>query len=165
MTGVAASPSGRKALALAIAVPALLWGGAALIAERVFNLPPCEMCMWQRWPHMAALALGLIALLLRNQPVSKLLVWLAALAILVSGGIGAFHAGVEYGWWEGMSECTTNLKNSGDLMKDIMAAPLIRCDTAPWTLAGISLAGFNAIFSALGAALIAYFLTRRGSAQ
>ena len=147
MQAVMADKAGRTALFSAIAIPALLWGGAALVAQRWFGLFPCEMCMWQRWPHMAALALGLIALLLRNQPVSRLLVALAALAIAVSGAIGLFHAGVEYQWWQGFTQC-------------IMSAPLVRCDVAPWTLAGISLAGFNAIFSVAGAVWIAVLLMK-----
>lgn len=157
-----AHPASRRALALSIAIPALLWGGAALVAQRIFGLPPCEMCMWQRWPHMAALALGLLAWLLRHQPVSRLLVWLAALAIAVSGAIGLFHAGVEYGWWEGVTRCTKLPgAGSGDFFKDLMNTPLVRCDVAPWTLAGISLAGFNAIFSLGGAAFIAALLLKR----
>ncbi len=162
MRAMMVDAASRRALGLAIAVPALLWGGAALIAQRVFGLPPCEMCMWQRWPHMAALALALLAFMLRNQPVSRLLVWLAALAIAVSGVIGIYHAGVEYGWWEGLTRCATLPGASGgDFMKDIMSKPLVRCDVAAWTFAGISLAGFNAIFSLGSAAVIATLLMRR----
>lgn len=151
----------RKALGLAILVPALLWGGAALVAERVFGLPPCEMCYWQRWPHMAALALGLLALLLRDKAAARPLVWLAGLAILVSGLIGLFHAGVEYGWWEGMTSCSSSFgRGSGDMLKDIMSAPLIRCDKPAWEFMGISLAGFNAIFSIASATAIFIFLGR-----
>lgn len=151
----------RKALILAVAVPALLWGGAAIVAERIFELPPCEMCYWQRWPHMAALAFGLIAWLLRGKPVSKILVALSGLAILVSGLIGLFHAGVEYGWWEGLTSCTAALgSGSGNLMDDIMSAPLIRCDVPAWTFFGISLAGFNAIFSIASATAIFILLGR-----
>lgn len=151
----------RKALILAIAVPVLLWGGAAIVAERIFGLPPCEMCYWQRWPHMAALAFGLLAWFIRDKPASKLLVALSGLAILVSGFIGLFHAGVEYGWWEGLTSCTASLgSGSGNLMDDIMSAPLIRCDVAAWTFFGVSLAGFNAIFSIASAAAIFIFLGR-----
>lgn len=164
MQSVMTDARSRRALLLAIAIPALLWGGAALIAERVFDLFPCEMCLWQRWPHMAALALGLLALLLRNQPISRLLTWLAALAIALSGLIGIYHAGVEYGWWEGFTQCTSTVKaGSGDLMKDIMAAPLVRCDVPQWTFAGISLAGFNALFSLGGAAWIMQLLSKRAT--
>ena len=88
------------------------------------------------------------------------LVLLAALAIAVSGAIGVFHAGVEYGLWEGLTTCTAG---GATTLEDIMAVPLIRCDQVQWTLGGISLAGFNAIFS-LGGALLIYLLARRKAA-
>ena len=82
-----------------------------------------------------------------------------AIAIAISGAIGIFHAGVEYGFWEGVTTCATG--SAGPVSLDsIMNAPLIRCDTAQWTLFGISLAGFNAIFS-LGAAALVLTLLRR----
>jgi disulfide bond formation protein DsbB len=145
-----------KARALAVLVPAGLLGGA-YIAQYGFGLAPCEMCWWQRYPHFAALALGVLAFVM--QPAR---VWtaLAGLAILTSGLIGGFHAGVEYGWWEGITGCST-LPTNIDVM-DPSAAPLIRCDVAPWTLLGISLAGFNfLISSAAGAAVVALAAYRR----
>jgi disulfide bond formation protein DsbB len=89
-------------------------------------------------------------------------VWtaLAGLAILTSGAIGGFHAGVEYGWWEGITGCST-LPSGIDVM-DPAAAPLIRCDVAPWTLWGISIAGFNFLISgAAGAAILALAAYRK----
>jgi disulfide bond formation protein DsbB len=53
------------------------------------------MCHWQRWPHYAAVALALAAFAFRRS--ARALVLLAALAILTSGAIGAYHAGVELG--------------------------------------------------------------------
>ncbi len=87
----------RAALWLSLIIPSALLGGA-LISQYAFGLYPCEMCVWQRWPHMVAIILALAAIVLRNQKISKLLVAGAALGILVSGLIGGFHAGVEYGW-------------------------------------------------------------------
>jgi len=144
----------------ALLVPLLLYGGA-LVSQFGFGLYPCEMCHWQRWPHQAAIVLALLALLLRaNDRAMRALTLLAALAIAISGLIGIFHAGVEYGWWEGLTTCSTS--QSGPVTLDsIMAAPLIRCDVPQWTLAGISLAGFNAIFSLAGAGLVLTLLRRR----
>ncbi len=138
---------------LALLLPAALLGGA-LISEHVFGLYPCEMCMWQRWPHMVAIVFAILALIFRSQNWSWLLVIGAALAIIVSGLIGGFHAGVEYGWWEGITSCATNLADSDDLLGSIMNAPLVRCDVAPWSLFGISLAGYNFLLSVGGAMLI-----------
>ncbi len=143
----------RAALWLSLIIPSALLGGA-LISEYVFGLYPCEMCMWQRWPHWAAFVLALGAIILRQQKWSGSLTIAAALAILASGLIGGFHAGVEYGWWEGITSCATNLPAGGDMLDSIMNAPLVRCDVAPWSLFGISLAGYNFLLSVGGAILI-----------
>lgn len=143
----------RAALWLSLIIPSALLGGA-LISEYVFGLYPCEMCMWQRWPHWAAFVLALGAIILRQQKWSGSLIIAAALAILASGLIGGFHAGVEYGWWEGITSCATNLPAGGDILDSIMNAPLVRCDVAPWSLFGISLAGYNFLLSVGGAILI-----------
>jgi len=151
-----------RARLAAILLPVALLGGA-IGSQYLGGLHPCEMCMWQRWPHLAAIGAALAAIVLRrNPPMSATFTALAALAILTSGAIGAYHAGVEYGWWEGFTTCTTIRPVGGDMLEAIMNAPLIRCDQAPWTLAGISLAGFNALLSIAGAALI-LLLVRRWS--
>ena len=145
---------------VAFLAPLLLYAGA-LVSQYGFGLHPCEMCYWQRWPHQAAIVLALLALLLRrNDKAMRTLTLLAAIAIAISGAIGIFHAGVEYGFWEGITTCATGA--SGPVSLDsIMNAPLIRCDTAQWTLLGISLAGFNAIFSLGAAALVLTLLHRK----
>jgi disulfide bond formation protein DsbB len=143
-----------KARLVALLLPLALIGGA-LGSQFLGGLYPCEMCHWQRWPHYAAIPLALLAFLIPARPAQRGFVLLAAIAIAASGAIGVFHAGVEYGWWEGITQCSTGLSSaSGDTMADIWATPPIRCDVAQWTLFGISLAGFNAIFSLGGAALI-----------
>ncbi|MEW4468670.1 disulfide bond formation protein B [Parasphingorhabdus sp. JC815] len=141
------------ALRLSLAIPAALIGGA-LISQYIFGLYPCEMCMWQRWPHFAAIFFALAASALYQRPLAKYLVIAAALAILISGLIGGFHAGVEYGWWEGLTSCATNITAGDDMLGSIMNAPLVRCDVAPWSLFGISLAGFNFLLSVGGAMII-----------
>ncbi|MEO9467767.1 disulfide bond formation protein B [Parasphingorhabdus sp.] len=149
--------STRMAGRLALIIPSGLLGGA-LVSEYVFGLYPCEMCMWQRWPHLAAIVFAIIALISRKQNLSKLMLWGAATAICASGLIGGFHAGVEYGWWEGITTCAT----SGEVSLDsIMDAPLVRCDVAPWSLFGISLAGYNFLLS-LGGAIAILMLLAKG---
>ena len=158
---MSALPSGvgadRAARVLALAVPAALLGGA-YIGQYFFHLIPCEMCWWQRYAHFAALALAVLALL---RPSARALTWLAALAILVGGLIGLYHAGVEYGWWQGFTACTSEIKLGDDPLNAIMNAPMIRCDQVQWSLAGISLAGFNFLIS-VPAALLVFALLRRG---
>ena len=150
------TPSLKLAQRLALGVPALLLAGA-YVSEYGFGLFPCEMCWWQRWPHFAAVALALVSTV--AQP-KRLWIALAALGILASGLIGAFHAGVEYGWWEGITGCASNVALGGDPLEAIYAAPLVRCDVAPWTLAGISLAGFNAPISVTSAVAIFWLLAK-----
>ncbi|NNM77001.1 disulfide bond formation protein B [Sphingomonas sp. ID1715] len=151
-----------KARLLALLAPVLLLGGA-LGSQYLGGLHPCEMCYWQRWPHEAAIALALLAYAIASRPAaSRVAVNLAALFIAASGAIGVFHAGVEYGWWEGLTTCARgpSAASSEDLLKAILAAPVVRCDQAQWTLAGISLAGFNAIFS-FAAAIAIWALAHR----
>jgi disulfide bond formation protein DsbB len=117
------------------------------------------MCYWQRWPHGAAILLALGAIVSPiGAPRTRPLVLLAALAIAISGAIGVFHAGVELEYWEGITRCTATGATS---LEDIMKVPLVRCDQVQWSLLGISMAGWNAIFSLGGAALIAFLAGRR----
>jgi disulfide bond formation protein DsbB len=140
------NPSLRRAQRLVLAIPALLLAGAYL-SQYGFDLYPCEMCWWQRYPHFAAVGFALLSFLAAPK---RLLIALAAGGILTSGLIGFFHAGVEYGWWEGVTSCAA-IPQTGEgqsALDAIMNAPVVRCDEAPWTLLGISLAGFNFLISA-----------------
>jgi disulfide bond formation protein DsbB len=157
---MAASGADREGLRLArtvaLATPLLLLGGAYL-GQYAFGLFPCEMCWWQRYAHFAALALAVAAFLARG----RAMVALAAAAIAVSAAIGAYHAGVEYHWWEGLTACTSTVTaTGGDPLDAIMKAPLVRCDAPQWTLLGVSLAGWNFLFSAAAALAIALLLMR-----
>jgi disulfide bond formation protein DsbB len=150
---------------LALLVPAALLAGA-YGSEYWGGLIPCEMCWWQRYAHFAAMLLALIALATGGMRPSggRLWVWLAALAIAVSGAIGFYQAGVEAGFFEGFTQCTAS--NAGlsaeALLKQIMDAPIIRCDQVQWAWLGISMAGWNGILS-LGAALVILWLSLRKS--
>ncbi|MFT3966827.1 MAG: disulfide bond formation protein B [Sphingobium sp.] len=153
-----------QARLVAILVPnALLWGAIAF--QHLGGLSPCEMCYWQRWPHLGAILLALGAIAARgNRAFSALLTALAAFAILTSGLIGGFHAGVEYGWWEGITRCATQFApgDGQSALDAIMNAPLVRCDVAPWSLFGISMAGWNFLISTVAAFVIMRLISRRG---
>ncbi|MEC7297408.1 MAG: disulfide bond formation protein B [Pseudomonadota bacterium] len=129
---------------------ALLLGAFAF--QHIGGLAPCKLCLWQRWPHAAAIAIGALAMALGN----RLLAWLGALAALATAGIGIFHTGVERGWWEGPSTCTSsgmgNL-SADELFDKIMNAPLIRCDEVAWSMLGLSMASWNAIIALVLAAI------------
>jgi disulfide bond formation protein DsbB len=153
----------EKARAVAIAVPAALLAGA-YGSEIWGHLFPCEMCWWQRYAHFVALAFALLSFALRSFPDrGRSLVWLAALAILTSGGIGAYHAGVEAGIFEGFTQCTSTVSGLAgeELLKAVMAAPIVRCDQVQFSFLGISMAGWNAILSILAALVILWLSLKR----
>jgi disulfide bond formation protein DsbB len=122
------------------------------------------MCWWQRYPHAAAILLASAAF---TAPAatgrSRLLTGLAAFAIAISGAIGVYHAGVELGIFEGLTTCTTTASGAtrDELLRSIMDAPLVRCDQIQFSFLGISMAGWNAILSLGGAAVIAFLLARK----
>ena len=157
----------EKARWLALLVPAALLAGA-LGSQYYGGLYPCEMCHWQRWPHYAAVALALLSFAMRGQPDrGRSFVWLAALAIFTSGAIGVYHAGVEAGIFEGLTTCSAALSggSSADILADIMATPLVRCDQIQWSFLGVSMAGWNAILSIGSASVISWLSLRRPRAQ
>ena len=135
----------------------------ALGFQYLARLPPCEMCMWQRYPHIAAAIIGIGgALLIRIGLVDRraggALVVITALLIAVSGALGVYHAGVEWHWWPGPTSCTgPAFQFQGTLD---LTAPMVRCDAAAWRLFGLSLAGYNALIS-LAVALGAFVLLAR----
>ncbi len=132
-------------------------GSAAMLLgafgfQYIGDMAPCKLCLWQRWPHAAAVLIGALALL----PRGPLLPLLGALAALTTAGIGLYHTGVERGWWEGPTTCTSGPVGGltpEQLMEQIMSAPLVRCDEVPWEMFTLSMASWNAIAS-LGFALI-----------
>ena len=156
----------RLALArlAALLLPVGLLSGA-LASQYLGGLHPCEMCYWQRWPHGAAIVLAALAFTTSAEsPRSRSLTALAALAIAISGAIGVYHAGVELGIFEGFTTCTamSSRASNADLLRQITHAPLVRCDQVQFQFLGISMAGWNAILSLSGAAVIAFLLSRGG---
>ena len=144
------------ARALALLLPlALLLG--AVGSQYIGGLHPCEMCWWQRYAHMVAFALALIAFSApAASPRARTFTLLAALGIAVSGAIGVYHAGVEARIFEGFTQCTALAKggSTADLLNQITHAPVVRCDEVQFRFFGMSMAGWNAILSLGGAALI-----------
>lgn len=128
-------------------------GSAALMLgalgfQHIGEMPPCKLCYWQRYPHVAAIVIGCLALLVQT----RLLPVLGVFAALSTAGVGAYHSGVERGWWEGPSTCTSgSISNlsATDLMAQIMDAPLVRCDEVPWDFFGLSMASWNMLASLL----------------
>jgi disulfide bond formation protein DsbB len=143
------------ALLLGAISAALILG--ALGFQYIGGYPPCEMCMWQRYPHFGAIVAGLVGGLLLTmgalpQNLAKSVAIVTLLLVAATGLIGVYHAGVEWHFWAGPAACTGSaFQISGKLD---LNAHVVSCDHAAWRLFGISMAGYNAIIS-LGAAVIA----------
>lgn len=125
-------------------------GSAALLAGaylfQALGYPPCAMCLWQRWPHVAAILIGVLALRIPG----RFLPLLGAGAVATTGGIGVFHTGVERDWWEGPTSCTggggLEGLNGADLLT-ITGPRVVLCDQVSWELFTLSMASWNAIAS------------------
>ncbi len=125
-------------------------GSAALLIGaytfQALGYLPCQMCLWQRWPHFAAVVIGAAGLFVAG----RLMPALGALAALTTASIGAFHVGVEKKWWDGPSSCTGNGGLDGLSGTDLLATggpKLIMCDQVSWEFLLISMPGWNALFS------------------
>ena len=137
----------RNTLVLAAAggSAALLLG--ALAFQYLGGLYPCPLCLWQRWPHLAAVLIGLAALALPGRALPVL----GALAALATAGIGGFHSGVELGWWQGLDSCAGagigGLSGAALLDPTANIPPPVRCDAVAWSFLGLSMAAWNMILS------------------
>lgn len=132
----------------------------ALAFQHLGDMAPCKLCIWQRWPHVIAIGFGVLALLVAP----RVMAFGGMLAALTTSGIGIYHTGVERGWWEGPTTCTAGDATSlstDDLLAQIMAAPLVRCDEVPWEMLSLSMASWNAVVS-LGLAGVWFLAWRRG---
>lgn len=148
----------RAALFLLLTSAALLLG--ALGFQYLGGLPPCEMCYWQRYAHIAVLAAALPAVALSSRPLAII----AIVVMLVAAGLGLFHAGVEQGWWQGPTGCSSTMRpgmSQAEILSSILSSPLVRCDRIAWQFLGLSMAAWNALLSALAVIAALYTLRRR----
>jgi disulfide bond formation protein DsbB len=126
---------------------------SALAFQHLGGLYPCILCLWQRWPHLAALILGLTALKWRGPALPAL----AGVAVITSAGIGVYHFGVEQDWWAGLQQCAVNTLadvSSADLLNtDVSVGAPAACDKVAWSFLGLSMAGWNVVASTVLAAL------------
>lgn len=132
----------------------------ALAFQYIGGLAPCPLCLWQRWPHLAAVLIGALAIWLGW----RVLAVLAGLAALTSAAIGVFHVGVEQTWWEGLASCSSGSVagiSAADLLNPAVdVARVVRCDEIAWQMFGISMAGWNVLIS-VALALIWFAAARR----
>lgn len=128
----------------------------ALGFQHIGGLAPCQLCIWQRYPHAIAIVIGALVLALPlAKGAQRGLIVLGGLAALATAALGGFHTGVERGWWEGPSSCSaadTSGLSADDLLAQIMSAPVISCTDVPWQMLGLSMASWNMLASLLFAA-------------
>jgi disulfide bond formation protein DsbB len=159
---MSAEPKRERTLrwcALGIALGSALLLAGALGFQYLGHLPPCELCLYQRVPHAFAIPLALAALATRKRDGGSAEGFLAAAALVLAAGAGLaiYHLGIEEHWWAGPQSCTgtgAGIPASVEELADAMRkAQIVACDVVAWSLFGISLAGFNAIFSTILAGL------------
>lgn len=144
-----------SAIALLLALASQIWGGLA----------PCPLCLDQRIAYYVAVPAGLAAVWAadRSPGAARLLLGAIGLALLYNAGLGVYHAGVEWKWWPGPQSCSGAgfTINAQDLLNGLAASRVVRCDEAPFRLAGLSLAGMSALLSLVLAALALVAAARR----
>ncbi|WP_262300033.1 disulfide bond formation protein B [Microvirga sesbaniae] len=151
--------------ALAVALGAAATVGGALIFEHVFGYVPCKLCLMQRNPYYIAIPVGLAAALLPPR-YARIGLWCLALIFIVSAGLGAYHSGVEWGFFAGPSDCGggagAGAGNVGDFLNQLQNTRVVSCTEAAWRFLGLSLAGWNVLISLALAAFAAAAAARKG---
>ncbi|QRM29014.1 disulfide bond formation protein B [Microvirga sp. VF16] len=151
--------------ALAVALGAAATIGGALVFEHVLGYVPCKLCLIQRNPYYIAIPLGLVAALLPPR-YARIGLWLLALVFIVSAGLGAYHSGVEWGFFAGPSDCGggsgAGAGNVGDFLNQLQSTRVVSCTEAAWRFLGLSLAGWNVLISLALVGLAAMAAARKG---
>jgi disulfide bond formation protein DsbB len=153
--------------ALAIAVIAALTLAGAWFFQLVLDIRPCPLCLEQRYAWYLAFPLGALLAFsaARGAPRAVLVAGLAllALALLANAWLAGYHAGVEWGFWPGPTECSgpvLDLGKAGSLLENLDKVKVIRCDEVQWRFLGLSLAGYNVLLSLAAAALALWGIAR-----
>lgn len=145
---------------------AALLSAATLVGAWVFQygllIPPCPLCLLQRYAYYVAIPLAFVVALAaaRGAAVRWLKPGFALLALIWLGSavFAAYHAGIEWKFWPGPADCTgplNDLGTAGGLLNQLDSIRVVRCDEIPWSLFGISLAGYNVLIS-LALALVSW---------
>src|ERR1043166_200809 len=158
--------------ALAIAVIAALTLAGAWFFQLVLDIRPCPLCLEQRYAWYLAFPLGaLLAFAAARGAPRALLVAgpaLLALATLANAWLAGYHAGVEWGFWPGPTECSgpvLDLGKAGSLLENLDKVKVIRCDEVQWRFLGLSLAGYNVLLSLAAAALALWGIANTARAR
>jgi disulfide bond formation protein DsbB len=164
-TRSAGNPALTASLAVTIIAAATLAG--AWFFQLVLDILPCPLCLEQRYAYYLAVPLGALVAIAaaRGAPRPLLLAGLAILALATLGNavLGTYHAGVEWQFFQGPTDCTGpvgNLGSAGNLLERLDTVKVIRCDEVQWRFLGLSLAGYNVLISLLMTAIAAWGIGR-----
>ena len=161
--------TGNPALtaALAITTIAVATLAGAWFFQLVLDIRPCPLCLEQRYAYYLAIPLGALTALAAAKDLARAAVLgglvVLALAALGNAGLGAYHAGVEWHFFKGPTDCTGpigDLGSAGTLLQRLDTVKVIRCDEVQWRFLGLSLAGYNVLISLSMAALALWGLVR-----
>jgi disulfide bond formation protein DsbB len=154
----ARNPALTAALAVTAIAAATLAG--AWFFQLVLGLVPCPLCLEQRYAYYLAVPLGVLVAIAaaRDAPRGIVLAGLVLLTLAALGNavLGTYHAGVEWKFWQGPTDCTGpigNLGSAGSLLERLDTVKVVRCDEIQWTFLGLSLAGYNVLISLSMAAI------------
>jgi disulfide bond formation protein DsbB len=146
----------RRNALLWIALAILAIAGSSIAGALIFEAlgyAPCELCLKERIPYYVAIPIAALAVLFAANGSRNLRsIAFAALGLIFAGSavFGAYHAGVEWGFWPGPKECTGSIEHAasvGDFLKQLQTVKVVRCDAAALHIFGLSLAAWNAIIS------------------
>ena len=158
---IRSEPVATAAAAIAVIGLAAILG--AYFFQYVLGLPPCPLCLEQRYAYYFAIPLAAMVMLGVSVGGSRKVTLLAfaaiAVAMLWNAGLGVYHSGVEWQWWEGPKDCSGPVSNfgpAGGLLEKIQSTRVVRCDEAAWRFLGLSLAGYNVLISLSLAALASW---------
>jgi disulfide bond formation protein DsbB len=153
-------PNTMLTAALLVLVIAAATIAGAWFFQLVVGLQPCPMCLEQRYAYYALIPLSALVALgaARGAPRPLLIAGLVAIALVAAGNsaFGVYHAGVEWKFWQGPTDCTgplVDFSKAGGLLDQLDKVKVVRCDEVQWRFLGLSLAGYNALISALMAAI------------
>lgn len=126
---------------------------AALVSQYGFGLHPCELCLWQRAPFSVMIGLAALMWVWRKQLKKVIfMTWLVMVAFVVEAAIAFYHVGVEQRWWESATGCSAAVDASAsldDLRNAILQGPLVSCSDPELVVLGLSMAGWNVVYSLL----------------
>ncbi len=151
------------AAAIAIAVVGAVTIAGAWFFQYGLGYKPCPLCLEQRYAYYFAVPLAAMTLLGDEAGASRK-VLIAALVAIAAGmlwnaALGIYHSGVEWHWWQGPTACSGSaepIASGRSLVEQIQKMSVVRCDEAPWRFLGLSLAGYNALISAMLAFIAAW---------